>query len=213
MKTEKYTQKRRERGSERESGNSGKMNRIFPSENYISTKLFEKLIGFWCDIYLFNAIWQFRCWENVQHLNLNLEWNVLTCFTTSFKIAALSGLGAFMSRLLMWINSFNCSMYSFSCSRRRFSLLHLLICDCGYKMKLQTKISEIHFQLPNGPVDQIECEFTLLSGRLRIFFDAAGGHATADATAFIIFVWFKEFWLICWLFGDCCCTCVCNFHQ
>lgn len=31
-------------------------------------------------------------------------------------------------------------MYSFSCSRRRFSLLHLLICDCGcYVMKSNTK--------------------------------------------------------------------------
>lgn len=37
-------------------------------------------------------------------------------------------------------------------------------------------------------VHVLSCVFTLLSGRLRIFFDAAGGHATADATAFIIFV-------------------------
>lgn len=70
--------------------------------------------------------WTLTCIKNTR---------VLTCLTTSFKIAALSGLGAFMSRLLMWMNSPNCSMYSFSCSRRRFSLLHLLICDCGCKWK------------------------------------------------------------------------------
>lgn len=51
-------------------------------------------------------------------------------------------------------------------------------------------------------------EFTLFSGRLRIFWGLAGGQATADATAFIIFVWFDKFRLICWLFGVCC-TCVC----
>lgn len=58
---------------------------------------------------------------------------VLTFLTTSLKIAALSGFVAFMSRLLIWRNSPNCSMYSFSCSRRRFSLLHLFIWDCGCK--------------------------------------------------------------------------------
>jgi hypothetical protein len=55
----------------------------------------------------------------------------LTFLTTSLKIAALSGLHAVMSRLLICKNSPNCSMYSFSSSRRRFSLLHLLICDRG----------------------------------------------------------------------------------
>lgn len=60
------------------------------------------------------------------------------------------------------------------------------------------------------PFTMLLDELTLFSGRLRIFFDAAGGHATADATAFIIFVWFEVVWLICWLFGDCCCTCVWN---
>lgn len=33
-------------------------------------------------------------------------------------------------------------MYSFSCSRRRFSLLHLLICDCGYEKFKKTKQME-----------------------------------------------------------------------
>lgn len=63
----------------------------------------------------------------------------LTFLTTSLRIAALSGLHAVISRLLICKNSPNCSIYSFSSSRRRFSLLHLLICDWGWK---QTKERE-----------------------------------------------------------------------
>lgn len=44
----------------------------------------------------------------------------------------MSGLHAVISRLLICKNSPSCSMYSFSSSRRRFSLLHLLICDWGW---------------------------------------------------------------------------------
>lgn len=57
--------------------------------------------------------------------------HALTVLTTSFKMAALSGFVLVMSRLLICRNSPSCSIYSFSCSRRRFSLLHLLICDWG----------------------------------------------------------------------------------
>ena len=64
----------------------------------------------------------------------NIVFLALTVLTTSLKIAALSGLQAVISRLLMCRNSPSCSMYSFSSSRLRFSLLHLFICDCGCKV-------------------------------------------------------------------------------
>lgn len=66
------------------------------------------------------------------------ETHQLTVFTTSFNMAALSGLQEAISRLLICKNSPNCSMYTFSSSRRRFSFLHLLICDCGCKKAEET---------------------------------------------------------------------------
>lgn len=47
---------------------------------------------------------------------------------------------------------------------------------------------------------------TLLSDLRRIFLDAAGGHATLETTAFIIFAWD-------WMVGSCwwlCCCCCCD---
>lgn len=83
-------------------------------------------------------------------LNLILErkYLKLTVFTTSFKMAALSGFDEVMSLLLIWRNSPNCSMYSFSCSRRLFSLLHLLICDWGCKAtKRKENLFSVRFSL------------------------------------------------------------------
>lgn len=51
---------------------------------------------------------------------------------------------------------------------------------------------------------------TLLSDLRRIFFEAAGGQATAEATAFIIFVWDWIFEICWWCDGEfcnCCCCC------
>lgn len=41
----------------------------------------------------------------------------------------------------------------------------------------------------------------------RIFFDAAGGQATADATAFIILDWDWMFTICWWDVAACCCCC------
>lgn len=134
-----------------------------------------------------------------KHLRMNYEStyeskchkiHFLTVLTTSFKIAALSGLVAFMSRLLICRNSPNCSMNSFSCSRRRFSLLHLLICDCGCELigKRKEKQKNLKSIFAKFQKDSSSGRLvTLLSDLRRIFFDAVGGHATAEATAFIIF--------------------------
>lgn len=130
-----------------------------------------------------------KCHRNSTESNGRVQkrMDFLTVFTTSFKIAALSGLVAFMSRLLICRNSPNCSMNSFSCSRRRFSLLHLLICDCGCGKEKNDHV--IEWIIQNWFLNcNISWGITLLSDLRLIFFDAVGGHATAEATAFIIFV-------------------------
>lgn len=145
----------------------------------------------------------------------------LTVLTTSFKMAALSGLVEFMSRLLICRNSPSCSMYSFSCSRRRFSLLHLLIWDCGCAIVYMKRKTGKWIKNENNVIlckrnktsklcnsdesmDGWAATHTLLSDLRRIFLDAAGGHATLETTAFIIFAWD---WMVgsCWWFCCCCC--------
>lgn len=74
----------------------------------------------------------------LKHKKKKMAEKYITVLTTSLRMAALSGLVAFMSRLLIWRNSPSCSINSFSCSRRRFSLLHLFICDCGYSVLAMT---------------------------------------------------------------------------